>query len=98
MDATALPAPGSPMRGLGWAADLIPNLHILEACAMTRNPFPLSRGVAALALCAVPQRPPGRRMIVFDPTNYAQNVLTAARSLQQINNQITSASRTRRRC
>lgn len=26
--------------------------------------------------------------IVFDPTNYAQNVLTAARSLQQINNQI----------
>ncbi len=28
--------------------------------------------------------------IVFDPQNYAQNVLTAARSLQQINNQITS--------
>jgi len=26
--------------------------------------------------------------IVFDPTNYAQNVLTAARELQQINNQI----------
>src|SRR3546814_3297693 len=25
---------------------------------------------------------------VYDPTNYAQNVLTAARSLQQINNQI----------
>jgi P-type conjugative transfer protein TrbJ len=28
--------------------------------------------------------------IVFDPSNYAQNVLTAARTLQQINNQITS--------
>ena len=28
--------------------------------------------------------------IVFDPSNYAQNVLTAARSLQQITNQITS--------
>ena len=28
--------------------------------------------------------------IVFDPTNYAQNVLTAARTLQQINNQITA--------
>ena len=28
--------------------------------------------------------------VVFDPSNYAQNVLTAARSLQQINNQITS--------
>ena len=27
---------------------------------------------------------------VFDPTNYVQNVLTAARSLQQITNQITS--------
>src|SRR5205807_9786021 len=29
-------------------------------------------------------------IIVFDPSNYAQNVLTAARSLQQITNQITS--------
>jgi P-type conjugative transfer protein TrbJ len=28
--------------------------------------------------------------IVFDPNNYAQNVLTAARALQQVNNQITS--------
>lgn len=28
--------------------------------------------------------------IVYDPSNYAQNVLTAARTLQQITNQITS--------
>ncbi len=28
--------------------------------------------------------------IVYDPSNYAQNVLTAAHTLQQINNQITS--------
>ncbi len=28
--------------------------------------------------------------IVYDPSNYAQNMLTAARTLQQINNQITS--------
>ncbi|MVA27082.1 P-type conjugative transfer protein TrbJ (plasmid) [Agrobacterium vitis] len=28
--------------------------------------------------------------IVFDPSNYAQNVLTAARTLEQINQQITS--------
>jgi len=28
--------------------------------------------------------------IVYDPTNYAQNVLTAARALEQINNQIQS--------
>lgn len=26
--------------------------------------------------------------IVFDPSNYAENVLTAARTLEQINNQI----------
>ena len=33
---------------------------------------------------------PVHALIVFDPSNYAQNVLTAARALQQINNQITS--------
>ena len=26
--------------------------------------------------------------IVYDPTNYSQNILTAARTLEQINNQI----------
>src|SRR5215467_15710446 len=30
------------------------------------------------------------QMLVYDPSNYAQNVLQAARALQQINNQITS--------
>jgi P-type conjugative transfer protein TrbJ len=30
------------------------------------------------------------QLAVFDPSNYAQNVLTAARALQQINNQIVS--------
>lgn len=30
------------------------------------------------------------QVVVFDPNNYAQNLLTAARTLQQINNQITS--------
>lgn len=33
---------------------------------------------------------PASAQIVFDPSNYAQNVLTAARALEQINNQITS--------
>ncbi len=33
------------------------------------------------------------QMTVFDPANYAQAVLTAARSLQQINNQILSLQR-----
>src|ERR1700738_3201869 len=30
------------------------------------------------------------QMLVYDPSNYAQNVLQAARALQQINNQITN--------
>ncbi|AZO14745.1 P-type conjugative transfer protein TrbJ [Mesorhizobium sp. M2A.F.Ca.ET.043.05.1.1] len=33
---------------------------------------------------------PAHALIVFDPSNYSQNVLTAARSLHQITNQITS--------
>ncbi|MBC2665768.1 P-type conjugative transfer protein TrbJ [Novosphingobium flavum] len=33
---------------------------------------------------------PAQAIIVFDPSNYSQNLLTAARTLQQINNQIQS--------
>ncbi|MFC3323568.1 P-type conjugative transfer protein TrbJ [Mesorhizobium cantuariense] len=33
---------------------------------------------------------PAQAFIVFDPSNYSQNVLTAARSLEQITNQVTS--------
>ncbi len=33
---------------------------------------------------------PAHAIIVFDPTNYAQNVLQAARALEQITNQVTS--------
>jgi P-type conjugative transfer protein TrbJ len=33
---------------------------------------------------------PARAFVVFDPSNYSQNVLTAARSLQQVVNQIQS--------
>jgi P-type conjugative transfer protein TrbJ len=39
---------------------------------------------------AVSLRPASAQLVVFDPNNYAQNVLTAARTLQQINNQIVS--------
>jgi P-type conjugative transfer protein TrbJ len=42
--------------------------------------------VAGLALCVA--APAGAQRIVYDPTNYASNVLQAARSLEQINNQI----------
>jgi type IV secretion system protein TrbJ len=34
--------------------------------------------------------PAGSQAIVFDPSNYSQNILTAARALTQINNQIRS--------
>ncbi|MBS0250948.1 MAG: P-type conjugative transfer protein TrbJ [Proteobacteria bacterium] len=34
--------------------------------------------------------PASAQITVFDPSNYAQNVLTAARALEQINNQIRS--------
>ena len=33
---------------------------------------------------------PVRAITVFDPWNYSQNILTAARSLEEVNNQITS--------
>src|SRR3954469_444200 len=46
-------------------------------------------GVVALAVLVGPN-PAFAQLVVFDPNNYAQNVLTAARALQQINNQITS--------
>jgi len=49
----------------------------------------VAAGLIALAMSQTP-RPTTAQLIVFDPNNYAQNVLTAARALQQINNQITS--------
>ena len=38
----------------------------------------------------VPSSPAAAQISVFDPANYRQNLLTAARTLQQINNQIQS--------
>lgn len=47
----------------------------------------LAASVVALSLSGV--APVRAQFVVFDPSNYAQNVLTAANTLQQINNQIT---------
>jgi P-type conjugative transfer protein TrbJ len=44
----------------------------------------------ALATLSLASGPAGGQVIVYDPSNYVQNVLQAARALQQINNQITS--------
>ena len=52
-----------------------------------RGAAPIGAALVALALAASPAR---GQMLVYDPSNYAQNVLQAARALQQINNQITS--------
>ncbi len=57
-------------------------------------PGKLSTTVAAAALSLVlavngSQRL-GAQVVVFDPSNYSQNILTAARTLDQINNQIKS--------
>ena len=44
----------------------------------------------ALSLSTATLSPAVAQWTVFDPQNYAQNVLEAARALQQINNQIQS--------
>ena len=49
----------------------------------------LAAGAAMLSL-ALAAAPAHAQWTVFDPSNFSQNVLTAARTLQQINNQITS--------
>ena len=49
------------------------------------NSRPPVLALAGIVLCAVPAQ---AQYIVYDPTNFSQNVLTAARELQQVNNQI----------
>jgi P-type conjugative transfer protein TrbJ len=56
----------------------------LIAAAVLAMPIALSPMAAAPAHAQLFGR------IVYDPSNYAQNVLTAARTLEQINNQIQS--------
>lgn len=56
-----------------------------------RDMRPMRMAVIALSLIVFAPSTamsPASAQIVFDPSNYAQNVLTAARELQQINNQI----------
>ncbi len=58
-----------------------PKLRALMLAAISLVPLAVSPTVTTPALAW---------RIVFDPSNYAQNVLTAARSLEQITHQITS--------
>lgn len=63
---------------------------------MTRFRSRMHAAQLALSILAVPMAlspllpAPAHAIIVFDPSNYAQNVLQAARALQEVNNQITS--------
>lgn len=50
------------------------------AVALLTTPLALAPGLS----------PPARALTVYDPWNYAQNMMSAARALEQINNQITS--------
>jgi P-type conjugative transfer protein TrbJ len=63
----------------------------MKTCHSTARRFAAALIVAPVA--AVPlllPQPAAAAWIVYDPSNYAQNLLTAARTLEQINNQITS--------
>lgn len=59
---------------------------------MTHRPFRrvLLAGVVAASLCAA--APPALAVtgVVYDPTNFVQNLLQAARALEQIQNQVSS--------
>lgn len=50
----------------------------------------LLSSVSACLIVAAVAASPASAFIVFDPSNFSQNLLTAARSLEQINNQIRS--------
>jgi P-type conjugative transfer protein TrbJ len=52
-----------------------------------RSTLAASVGVFALLAAIVPAE---AQLTVYDPSNFSQNVLTAARALQQINNQVQS--------
>ncbi len=63
-------------------------------CKLARFSRPTRRlafaAIAAFALTSVAPAPASAQWAVFDASNFSQNVLTAARTLQQIQNQVTS--------
>jgi type IV secretion system protein VirB4 len=87
--------------GLPWAADCLATFASTlrprsspMLTSLRRHLTALALGLAAtgavITAVALPAAPAHAQFTVFDPTNYTQNLLTAARSLQQINNQIQS--------
>jgi len=68
------------------------------AVHVRRIPLPKFIAAAALGLSTIGAvtiavsipAPPAHALVVFDPSNYAQNLLTATHALNQINNQINN--------
>ncbi|WP_266065194.1 P-type conjugative transfer protein TrbJ [Brucella intermedia] len=66
-------------------------IHRFRSRAVLMAATFLAAPLAGSPMLATPaQAQFGFGRIVFDPSNYAQNILTAARTLEQINHQITS--------
>ncbi len=58
---------------------------------MNRKPFQTHIATISIAaILGVSVSPVTAQIAVFDPSNYSQNILQAARALQQVNNQIQS--------
>jgi P-type conjugative transfer protein TrbJ len=62
-------------------------MRILSRKYVIASALGVSTAGALTMAVSVPSQP-AHAIIVFDPSNYSQNILTAARTLQQINNQI----------
>jgi type IV secretion system protein TrbJ len=56
-------------------------------CRLPPTVMIVTAAILPMATMLVPATP-AQAIIVFDPTNYAKNLLTAERALQQVNNQI----------
>lgn len=63
-------------------------MRIPTAKRLSASVFSLGAGGALALGIAAPSSPANAQLTVFDPSNYAQNILTAARTLQQVNQQI----------
>ncbi|MBX4899802.1 P-type conjugative transfer protein TrbJ [Rhizobium bangladeshense] len=67
-------------------------IRSVSRCSHAGRALALAFGATTLVpIAAITLQPrPAHALIVFDPKNYGENLLSAARALEQINNQITS--------
>ena len=66
-------------------------LKVIVSVSIPRRALRAAAAIAlSLVLAVNGSRRLGAQVVVFDPSNYSQNLLTAARALEQINNQVRS--------